>query len=81
MIGEINHGHFSMNSPELCQELIDEAVSEDVLAFIEELFADRVLLSKSSDGHRSGWQLIDPGTGLEPNGIDEYFLWSGPIST
>src|SRR5687768_11619309 len=45
-IGEITHGHFNSYNPELNQEDKEKEVTEMVLDFLEDLFADNILLWK-----------------------------------
>ncbi|MEO6394069.1 MAG: hypothetical protein ABIP75_19600 [Pyrinomonadaceae bacterium] len=76
---ELTHGHFNPYESELKQEQIDELVANEVMEFLDDLFADRYLLWKSRTGNSDGFQLIDPS--LEPIAYrpdTDYFTWSGP---
>ena len=46
-ITEITHGHFNPYDASLSQDQVDEKVTEDVLAFLRDLFSDRVLLYRT----------------------------------
>lgn len=57
-IGDITHGHFNTYDENLTQEEIVQRVTQEVLAFLTDLFADRVLLWKSADGGSGGWRIL-----------------------
>src|SRR6185295_18181831 len=57
-IGTITHGHFNPYDASIDDEQRAKLVAEDVVAFLEALFADRVLLWKSADGQSGGWQIL-----------------------
>ena len=73
-VGEIAHGHFKRFDLEPQER--DEAIVDGVVMFLEDLFADRVLLW--CDGFGGGWRVLDPGEPPRPRGTRS-FLWSGPL--
>jgi len=78
-IGKITHGHFNPYNAELSQEEIDNQVTEDVIDFLEDVFANRILLWKSKIRGSGGWQHLDYVE--RPVALDsdsEYYVWSGP---
>lgn len=78
-IGDITHTHFNPYNHELTQDEIDQEVSEEVIGFLEDIFADQILFWKSKHSGSGGWQHIDlreTSIGLDEEA--EYFLWSGP---
>ncbi len=78
-IGEITHGHFNPYKPELNQDEIDTEVTEMVLDFLEDMFADRILLWKARKGGSGGWQQLDFTEPLMEQSKDaDYYVWSGP---
>jgi hypothetical protein len=89
VIGEITHGHFGAYEEDLSQEQVHQAVSENVVTFLEDLFADKVVLWHTRRGGASGWYYADEppkGAGscgcllaFRPKGRKAgSFLWSGP---
>lgn len=80
-IGDITHTHFNPYNPQLSQEEIDKEVTDDVLVFLEDMFADKILLWKSRESGSGVCQNLDFTEGsLELCENAEYFLWSGPFS-
>jgi hypothetical protein len=61
-----------------------ERVTNDVVRFLGELFADRLLFWRSTDGRRTGWRERGDAGYSEPLVLDdrEYrtYVWSGPLS-
>ena len=77
-IGEFTHGHFNLYNPELNQDEIDKQVAEDVLGFLEDMFADKIVIWKSREGGSGGWQYVDFTEGPIGRRDVEYYVWSGP---
>lgn len=79
-IGEITHGHFNPYDASLSPEQVADMVTDDVVEFLEDLFADRVLLWAMPGGKRGGWQRPFDGT-VQPDLPSEanVFVWSGPL--
>ena len=78
-IGEITHGHFNPYNEELSQEEVEKQVTEDVIDFLEDLFADRILLWKSKTRGSGGWQHLNYAEQpIEVDRDSEYYVWSGP---
>jgi hypothetical protein len=79
-IGKITHGHFDAYGATLSEPERDKMVTEEVVNFLTELFADRVLLWVSESSKSGGWQMLGekpPLACMREKGT--YFLWSGPI--
>ena len=77
-IGDITHGHFARYDASNPDERA-QALSEQVIAFLDLLFADQVVLWKACSGS-GGWQVLDaahPFTYQVPADT-QFFLWSGP---
>ena len=80
-IGDITHGHFAAYDASSADELV-QAVTDQVIAFLDTLFADQVLLWKARSGGAGGWRVLDaahPFTYQLPADA-ACFLWSGPKS-
>jgi hypothetical protein len=80
-VGEITHGHFNPYDPTLTEDQVAESVTEMVVDFLTELFANRVLLFNSVPRHTGGWRVLEePIVGIPPeySGYDAY-AWSGPL--
>jgi hypothetical protein len=79
-VGDITHGHFNPNDGSLTPEQVAERVAADVLGFLEDLFADRILLWKSPAGGSGGWVVLGNDEALSlMDGDDLTFTWSGPV--
>ena len=82
-IGEIIHDHFNNYDSHLeCRER-EERVTRDVVRFLEQLFADRLLFWRAIDGHGAGWREGGPDGSSDPLVIDNRryrtYRWSGPL--
>jgi hypothetical protein len=81
-IGDITHGHFDPSDPQQTQEEIDAEVTEAIVGFIEDVFADKYLFYKYRGGGGGGFQHLDyinePLT-FHPDA--DYFVWSGRFDT
>jgi hypothetical protein len=78
-ITEITHGHFNPYDTSLSQDQVDQKVTEDVIAFLRELFSDHVLLYRTPTRGMGGWYIFGD-VPVEHAFVEgqEYFLWSGP---
>ena len=81
-IGEITHGHFGSMKETATQEA-DQEVAENVVDFIEDLFAGKYILWRTKKRFAGGWKHVDfpSESNRMPNvEIDAiYFTWSGPL--
>ena len=78
-VGEITHGHFNPYDATLTQEEAEAEITDEVLGFLEDLFADKYLLWKSRDNGSGGWQHLDyADKPIQPRKNTDYFVWSGP---
>jgi len=78
-VENISLGHFNPYDETLTQEQREIAVTEDVISFLQALFADRVLLHTAPDHRMGGWTRLDLHHGpvaLSPD--RRYYLWSKP---
>ncbi len=76
-IDDITHGHFNPHDPALSEKEIAARVTDDVLCFLEAMFADRVLLWKVQGG-AGGWMPLDRKSDpMLPLDAQKY-VWSGP---
>ena len=78
-IGDITHGHFSGYNTSNAEELA-QAVVEQVIAFLDALFTDCVLLWKTDSRGAGGWHVLDPGHPFTDQlpAVASCFVWSGP---
>jgi hypothetical protein len=77
-IGDLTHLHFDFEVGEAEPE---KRVANDVLEFLDEVFADRILIWKSRTMGGDGWMPIEDASvfsGIKPN--DLTYVWSGPIT-
>ena len=79
-IRNISHSHFTDYTPGISEEEAAHSISEDVIGFLEDLFADRVLLWKSSCGG-GGWRMLADGEvpQVHSDAGTQYYFWSGPV--
>jgi hypothetical protein len=58
-------------------------LTRDVVRFLQELFADRLLMWRSTDGRNAGWRERGDAGHTEPlvldNRVYRIYLWSGPL--
>ncbi len=82
-ISEITHGHFSSMDIATTQEDVEQAIAENVVAFIEDLFKDKYILWRTNRRGFGGWEHVDSIsedgrlTFAEDDAI--LFTWSGPL--
>ncbi len=78
-ITEITHGHFNPYDVSLSQDQVDQKVAEYVIAFLRDLFSDRVLLYRTPTRGMGGWCVFEDAP-KEDAFVEgrEYFVWSGP---
>lgn len=77
-IGNITHGHFSIYDETMGLDARHCAISEEVVGFLRELFADKVLLWTLGKGRSGGWSM--PFEGRVPSDVPseaKVFVWSG----
>ncbi len=77
---EITHGHLNPYDASLAQDQVDQKVTEDVVAFLRDLFSDRVLLYRTPSRGMGGWHVF---SGV-PNEVAiaegrEYFVLVGAL--
>jgi len=79
-IGEITHSHFNPYDSSLSADQIAARVSAEIVDFLEDLFADRVLLWSSGIAGSGGWQQIPANAPPQFMGSNaRTYHWSGPI--
>jgi len=79
-IGRITHGQFNPYAPELSDQAVAAAVTEMVIAFLENVFCDRVLFDVDKSRRSGGWQVFDHPVGSVPNDdTKDFFVWSRPL--
>jgi hypothetical protein len=61
-----------------------ERIGRSVIRFLQELFADRLLFWRSTDGRKAGWRERGDAGYSDPLVLDDRtyqtYLWSGPVS-
>jgi hypothetical protein len=75
--GKFTHGHFSNYDDALSMEQKAAQISDEVATFLEELFADRIVLWGSHEG-AGGWHKRGERAASQ-NDAKEY-VWSGPLA-
>ena len=80
-IGIITHQHFNPYDSSLSANQLAAWVTEEVVAFLEQLFADRILLQKGRTTNWGRMQRIGDGEDIPAIRDDCFaFLWSGPLN-
>jgi|KBSSwiStaDraftv2_1062776.scaffolds.fasta_scaffold1969134_1 hypothetical protein len=79
-VGDITHGHFNPYDQALTDEQVAEEVTADVVQFLNDLFADRVLLFKSPKDGSGGWRLLSYDHQYSLGAEALTYLWSGPVA-
>jgi hypothetical protein len=74
--GNFTHGHFS-NYDDVAEEQKARLISEDVIEFLEAVFADQVVFWGSHQGG-GGWRRLDLAP--HPGPANGEYVWSGPRS-
>jgi hypothetical protein len=79
-VGDITHGHFDQFNSPLPPGQVALNIVEEVVDFLEELFADRALLWLAADGRSGGWQVpFDRSMPADLPPGAKTFVWSGPL--
>ena len=79
-VGSITHHHINPHDSNLSARECAEWVTEEVIAFLERLFADRVLLQKGRQSKWGSMQSLADGEAIPAIRDDvDAFLWSGPL--
>jgi hypothetical protein len=76
--GKFTHGHFSNYDDRLSDAQKDDQIAEDVVAFLDKLFADQIILWGSHQGG-GGWYNARSEESDFARNMKKY-LWSGPLS-
>lgn len=83
-VGEIVWNHFHNYHDHLEANERVERLTKEVLRFLDELFADRLLFWRSTDGRNPGWRERGDAGYSEPLVLDNRtyrtYLWSGPLA-
>jgi hypothetical protein len=75
--GKFTHGHFS-NYDALSAEQKAHQITDDVVAFLDDLFADRIVLWGSHEGS-GGWHKREAASTLHKSA--KSYVWSGPMES
>lgn len=79
-IREITHTHFETTEGSMSPSVMAQQVTADVVHFLENLFADRILLWRSWSGRSASWQLVEGSIDDVPREkTGRWFVWSGPL--
>jgi hypothetical protein len=74
------HGHFSCDDETLSVEQRERQITDDVIAFLDSLFKDRVVVWKVLGGLAGGWRVLQPGEDAPtPSVARRQFLWTREI--
>jgi hypothetical protein len=76
--GRFTHSHFYNYDQDLSETEKAERISEDVVQFLDDLFADRIVLWGSNDSSGGWYPRDEPRSGFW-SGRGELYVWSGPL--
>ena len=75
------HGHFGGDGEALSVEQREQQIADDVMAFLDALFADRVVVWQMLGGLAGGWRVLQPGEDAPaPSVTRRQFLWTREIT-
>jgi hypothetical protein len=74
--GKFTHGHFASYDDSLSDDKRADRIVDEVVSFLEELFADRIILWGSHEGG-GGWYRAEKGSAFQQRGNE--YVWSGPL--
>ena len=75
--GDLTHGHFYPFGHQLSLEARESWIAEAVVAFLEDVVADRILFWAKADRRGGGWTHLDPVVAPDAPG-EILTVWSGP---
>lgn len=78
-IGEVTHGHFGCYEESYSEEEMHRQIVENVMDFLDDLFADRVVLFRALGGRTGGWRTLASDQQPKRFWFGEQFLWSRPL--
>ena len=78
--GNFTHLHFSSYDNSLSREQTAERIADDALAFLIDLFADRIIMWGSHDGRGGCYERETGPTSIFSSGRGQEYVWSGPVS-
>jgi hypothetical protein len=76
--GHFTHGHFSDFTSKSAEQA-EKNIAEDVVAFLELLFADQVVMWGTQSGGGGWYVRSSEASALVPN-KGPLFVWSGPLT-
>jgi len=79
-LGEMTHSHFNPYDASLSDEARAKWVTGAVLEFLEELFADQVVVWSAGRGNGGGWRVLEEGCAWEIPADASAHLWSRPYA-
>jgi hypothetical protein len=75
------HGHFDCHDEALTIEQREKQIADDVMAFLDALFKDRVVVWQMFGGLAGGWRVLQPGEDVPaPSLARRQFLWTREIT-
>lgn len=78
VLGTHTHFHLEPDDRSLSDENAAQWITDAVLDFLNELFADRVAIWSSPDGSGGCKELDSPPRAAEDS-INRWYVWSGPL--
>jgi hypothetical protein len=75
------HGHFGCEDEALSIEQREQRIADDVVAFLDALFDDRVVVWQVLGGLGGGWRVLQSGEAVPaPSVARRQFLWTREIT-
>jgi hypothetical protein len=79
-VGTITHSHFGNYEEGVTEDWRHQYIAENVVKFIRDLLADRVVAMSTLGGLVGGWRRLEMGEALpERSRWKKQYLWSGVV--
>lgn len=79
-LGNVTHAHLGCHDEALSEEAKQQQIAADVVQFVRDLFADRIVASSTLGGRIGGWRTLAPGEALPgPSMLSSRYVWSRPL--
>jgi hypothetical protein len=79
-LGIVTHGHFANYEEGITEDLRHQYIAVDVVEFVRDLIADRVVGMSSLGGRVGGWRRLEPGEPLpDRSRWKKQYVWSGAL--
>lgn len=79
-LGTITHSHFGNYEEGITEDWRHQYIAEEVVEFVRDLIANRIVGMSSLGGRVGGWRRLEPGDPLPGSSpLKSQYLWSGAL--